>query len=373
MIDEDVRYLNEVAENAIPVDVQRLLNIISGLPLNKSEELVGQTAEAAYDIMERLYPRAQHHVRQLLSHRLAARSDVPRSLVLLLANDDIEISSPLIKQNMALVDDDLVSIVANGTTAHRVAVCERPTLSESLSHILAYLGDTTVMLALLNNPGAQLSTATMRRLVVASRNQERLHAPILKRRELDAQLAAVMYHWVSESLRTFITAVFGESVAALVKDDIEESSNAGYRMGDPRELAASVDESSWLTALLALREGNFARAERALQTITGLSLPAIEMVMYHGDGRSLAVLCRAFNGSRMMFCELYDRLNGSPLYGSPEAQRQRSEALAAFNSYPQQSAYELLEQWKSQPETIWGNRAMTNMSWRKRKLEHLSP
>jgi len=373
MATDEIRFLSAVAENAIPVDIKRLIDIISGLTVGNDQELSSDGVSAAFDILQRLYPRAEASVRRLLSERLAARGDVPHSLLLLLANDAIDISGPLIRKNPGLAEDDLVSIITNGTRGHRLAVCERETLTATISDVLAYLGDPEVMLALVKNPGAELSDSTMRRLVVASRNIEALHQPLLQRRELSQNLAAVMYHWVSESLRRFISKTFGDAVAKQVGGELAQSVGDGYRAEIMQRSDNEADEPSWVTILVALRAGNFSRAEKLLQALTELPTQSVEMVMYHDDGRGMAVLCRAFNGSRMMFSELYDRLHGSAIFGSPESNRNRSAALAAFNDTDQLRAAEILHKWRENPKSVWGNPLLTNIAFRQRKLEASAP
>lgn len=363
MVTDEIKFLSAVAENAIPMDIQRLIDVISELTVAGDQHLNDHEVGAAYDILLHLYPRAETAVRRLLSERLAARGDIPRSLALLLANDSIDIAAPLLRNNPGLCDDDLVEIVSNGTLGHRLAVCDRPTLSEALTDVLAYLGDPQVMVALVKNPGAALSNSTLRRLVVASRNIEALHAPLLNRREMTENLAVVMYHWVGESLRRFISQSFGDSMAELVADEIANSVRDGYSssVNEGKE-----EEANWISILVALRAGNFGHAERLLQTLSDLEPSVVEMLMYHDDGRGLAVLCRAYNGSRMMFSELYDRLHGTVIYGNSDAHRQRSAALAAFNNTNQGQAAEVLLGWTGDPSSVWGNRNHTNLAYRQR-------
>lgn len=369
MTDEHLQLLKSYAESAAPIDVNRLAEVISAMAADTTTQLTSPQVVAAFDILYRLYPRAEVSVRRVLAERLSAREDVPHALLILLANDTIEIAGPLIRRSSGLQDDDLIHIAADRSADHRLAVCERPTLSEAVCDVLAYLGDPDVMVALAKNPGAQLSGHAMRRLVVASRNLEALHEPLLNRKELSANLAALMYHWVSDALRRFIASTFGDALAERLKGEITAAVNQAYRDDPLRATPPATEQSSWAVVLSALRSGDLARAERALAGLTGLKPAAVERILYNDDGQGLAVLCRAFNGSRLLFSELYDRLHGAPPYSGTEPYRQRSVALAIFNDYAQDRATEVLEIWRKDPNQAWGNPEHHNSASIRRRIQ----
>ena len=75
-------------------------------------------------------------VRRDLAQRLAYRRDVPRDLVVSLANDEINVAYPVLVESVVLEDADLIAIAYNQPASHQIAVTLRERISPDVSGAL---------------------------------------------------------------------------------------------------------------------------------------------------------------------------------------------------------------------------------------------
>src|SRR5262249_13951951 len=136
-------------------------------------------------------------IRISLAERLAASPDAPHELILMLADDKIEVARPVLARSPILSDGDLLSVIEHGSTDHHIAVAERPAIGETVTAALARSQCEAVVLALLRNATAKISHLTFDHLVSRARELASLHEPLAGRKDLPPQLASRMYVWVS--------------------------------------------------------------------------------------------------------------------------------------------------------------------------------
>src|SRR5690348_13929577 len=160
------------------------------------------------DILEKLVREVSRDIRLKLAHRLAEAPGTPRELAVLLANDEIDIASPILLKSGALEDVDLIEIVRSRSTQHLLAIAMRRDLSTAVADALVEVGEKDVIRTLLENQEAQISRATMSYLVEQSRTVDEFQEPLVRRRDLPADLARRMCLWVSAAIRQSIVERF---------------------------------------------------------------------------------------------------------------------------------------------------------------------
>src|SRR5215472_17084092 len=79
-----------------------------------------------HEILRRLTRDVEMAIRIALAERLADDTTAPVELVLLLADDSIEVARPLLLRSPLLGDDDLLRLLAEAGQAHHEAVAGRP-------------------------------------------------------------------------------------------------------------------------------------------------------------------------------------------------------------------------------------------------------
>ena len=87
-----------------------------------------------------------------------------------------------------LSDEELVRVVRTNAMQYALAVAGRQRLSEMVSEALVDTGEAAVVARLVENTGASLSQTTMARVIQDFRNNEQIHARVIRRPELPYEL-----------------------------------------------------------------------------------------------------------------------------------------------------------------------------------------
>ena len=80
------------------------------------------------EILRQLIHDVEMSVRLALSERLAAEDSAPKDLIQILANAEIEVAYPILKDSSVLQDIDLIEIIQHRTMNHQLAVAMRDSL-----------------------------------------------------------------------------------------------------------------------------------------------------------------------------------------------------------------------------------------------------
>ena len=204
----EVQQLLQLAREKSEAARSHLFEVMGDLFQEQASVLSAQERALMVDILEKLVREVSHDIRLKLSHRLADLPGTPRELAVLLANDEIDIASPILMRSRALQDADLIEIVHHRSRQHILAVAMRRDLSMSVSDVLVETGHSDVIMALLNNQEATISEKTMAYIVDQSKQIDEFQEPLVHRRDLPRELAVKMCYWVSAAIRQFIIEKF---------------------------------------------------------------------------------------------------------------------------------------------------------------------
>jgi uncharacterized protein (DUF2336 family) len=159
-----------------PMDVERLLNdpssdsrasILEKIGAHYNEEkLHGREQEIAEQIFRLLMKDVGLRVRESLAERLKDNPNVPRDIVLHMANDVESVAVPVLSATTVLSDADLVSIVEKSPDmAKLIAISARKLVSERVSDALVETRYAQVMQSLLHNEGTSISERALGKIV----------------------------------------------------------------------------------------------------------------------------------------------------------------------------------------------------------------
>lgn len=375
MKDDRLERLQRYARMETPIEPDALAEAVSQMCVAPGAPLDPVAARLAHDILVRIYHSTHKEMRQVLAMRFAARADAPHDLVLALANDAIDIARPVIVQSPVLDDDDLVRLIIDHGHEHRLAVVDRASLSERVCDVLVHLGNDAIILKLVAHPGASLSDHAVRRLVVISRHHPDLHAPLLKRREMRATLAAAMYHWVADDLKAFITKTFGEEVSAPLEAEVDAVADVLSRRPaptmprPPNNFPMAVTDtfpSSASHLLVALRKNKLSLVEKEMERLTRLPNFAVQRILYNDNGEALAVVCRSIGLSKATFEEIFSHLHGVPPFEAIVRSKEFAKASGYFTRLSTRQADLILDEWRSRPRSVWGDPNRFNAAWGRR-------
>jgi len=272
--------------------------LASGAPLSERER-----TEAGL-ILESLLREVEATLRATLAKGLARRNDVPRSLVMALAADEIAVAEPILAGNPLLGDDELIELIRTRSQEHRLVIAARPGIAERVSDALVATGEELVIERLIRNPDAYLSQTAIEYLVAESQRVDRFREPLLRRADLPTHLAARMYHWVSEALRREILARYAidpgtldqaiVEAAPAVVPSAESEGEAALRLA--HQLALRARTKGILNdrfVLQNLRAGHVAIAAAALAELAGVRPEQARRYLLDPTGEALVLCCRA--------------------------------------------------------------------------------
>lgn len=315
------------------------------------------------DILRRLSHDVEMTVRRRLAERLAVNDSAPPELAAMLANDQIEVAYPILMDSKALRDADLVEVVRHRTRQHQLATAMRKGISEEVSDALAATGHEDVVVALLGNSSAALSSALMEHLVAESERIDSYQKPLLRRPDLPKHLAKRMYAWVSAALRHYIvehyrldSSELDDNVVSAMNDAVRETTGE-TESNDPSErLVDKLAASGQLNigfAMKALRQGEIPLFEFALAKLTGLRPELMRRLIYEPGGEALAMACKSLEIDRQIFLTMFDltRLAAAD-GGAPDLRQERQKLQYFYNSLDPEEAVQVLRRWRQDPDFL---------------------
>jgi len=292
-----------------------LYQVIWDLFEEKAEILEPPERQLMSEILGRLSHDVEMALRSRLADRLSHDPSAPRELIVMLANDDIAVAQPILRDNPGLCDIDLIDIVRRRSQRHQIAIAVRDNIGESVSQALVDTGRREVIGALLGNTTAKISDALMSELVAFSEHDQDVHLPLLRRRELTADMATRMYAWVSMALRQHIQQSFDvdaerldRALKASVKDSAGDHAIATPADDPRRRLIEKLHAAGELTpafVVKSLKRSEIMLFELALATLADMDPVDLRRTLYDSDGRTFAAVCRIVGFDPAVFVDIY--------------------------------------------------------------------
>jgi uncharacterized protein (DUF2336 family) len=271
-----------------------------------------------------------------------------------LALDDIEVAGPVLEHSPALSEEHLLSVIAQKTQEHLLAVTRRSDIGETVSHALVERGDERVVVALLENATAKISQQTYEAVGERAQTQPALHGPLIRRDRVPVELLNNIYLAVEENLRQEILARYDQVAPADFEAALQRSrERVSLTMRRPAQDAAKVKvrvaeyrrrgELAPPLLIRLLREGEASRSTfvGVFAALCDVDDAVVRFAVESGDIDALALLCRAAEFERAIFVSLAIALAGS------EGRLGKVEEFSAlYQSVPIAAAQRALRFWK---------------------------
>jgi uncharacterized protein (DUF2336 family) len=284
---------------------------IHGHYLNERERALMQ------EILRRLAANVEMAIRIALAERLADDPNVPHDLVLLLADDRIEVARPIILRSPLLTDADALRMISQYGAAHHEAIAWRAHIGEPVTDVLARSEAEPVLAALVRNATAKISAATFEVLAQKSRTIAALQDPLARRTDLPPALATRMCEWVSDALKTYIAQNY-KIEPGLLSRALDQAEQAVTSPPEPpksppaegaQKLVDKLAVSGQLKAgflLRVLNQGQIDLFDLAFARLVDLPLQAMRHKFYDTGPRSVALACRAVGIDRCVFPTIFN-------------------------------------------------------------------
>jgi hypothetical protein len=160
---------------------RNMAQLFSFVSAQCDDEQVAQYDEVLCQLAELVEVEARVHVAKLL----APLERAPGTVVVKLANDDIEVARPLLEFSNVLSDDDLIDIISTHGEAHRMAIASRVNVPERVGEAIVQHGGTSSVVRLVRNPTAEFDADTLRKLVARARLDAEIAHDLRARTEID--------------------------------------------------------------------------------------------------------------------------------------------------------------------------------------------
>jgi uncharacterized protein (DUF2336 family) len=342
-----------------------LFEVMGDLFQEQAGVLSAQERALMVDILEKLVREVSQDIRLKLSHRLADLPGTPRELAVLLANDEIDIASPILMRSRALQDTDLIEIIHHRSRQHILAVAMRRDLSMSVSDVLVETGHSDVIMALLNNQEARISETTLAYIVDQSKQIDEFQEPLVHRRDLPRALAVKMCYWVSAAIRQFIIDKFqvdandlDDTIQPILHEQVasaEAEARPAEFLTPAEEAARAIKTGGKLTARLmiqTLRRGEIPMFEAMFAQAAELRLPLINRLLYEVGGNGIAVVARGLRLTREEFATIY-LLTRRARPGLGGGAVDLGRALGFYDKVGTEAAMKVLERWRRDPQYLF--------------------
>jgi uncharacterized protein (DUF2336 family) len=316
---------------------------IQGTGLNERER------ELMREILRRLTRDVEMAIRIALAQRLCEDSTAPHDLIMLLVDDTIEVARPLILNSPLLTEADMLRLVAEAGIGHQEAVAGRPRIGISVTDALAASENETVLMALVRNATARISTGSYERLVQKSRALSGLQEPLIKRPDLPPQLASNMCGWVSDALKSYIVTNYRmtpKSVDTVLTDartalTHEPAAPREQPLDSAQKLIEKLAVSGQLKAgflMRVLSQGQADLFDLAFARLLDLELEVFRKCFYEKGARNVALSCRAASIDRAVFPTVFNLSRQGRGMSATLTAADTATANAAFTAFTKDMA-----------------------------------
>ncbi len=301
------------------------------------------------EILQRLAGDVEMAIRIALAERLADDEKAPLDLVLLLADDRIEVARPLILRCRQLSDADLLSLLDHVGEDHLTACAERPNIGEPVCDALARTESESVLIALVRNVTARIAAETFETLVEKSRRIAALQAPLAHRDDLPVSLANRMCDWVSDALKAHIRDNFptassdaapkiaqaSDAVQSPAPAPSDEPSAGSVKLVDKLAAAGQL-RAGFL--LRVLHQGQLDLFELAFAKLLQMDRTQLRNVIYESGAGPVALACRAVGIDRCVFPTVYNLSRQACGHQSSMTTEDKSEVERIFRAFTKAEA-----------------------------------
>lgn len=173
------------------------------------EHFTRKERELAEQIFRLLLVDAVVKVREALAQNLRDNPNIPRDIIVKLANDVESVATPVLEMSSVLTEEDVLALLGS---RHELwcylAVTRRPNVSERISEALAQSDNSQVFEALLGNQSAQISESSLNHMLDVSNGNSHIVEKMAERDALPLTIVEKVLSYASEKVSEQLTAKY---------------------------------------------------------------------------------------------------------------------------------------------------------------------
>lgn len=316
----------------------------------------------ASEIMFNLIRQAEIDLREALSERLSILENIPAEIAIYLANDEISVARHVLMHSPVLNDVDLIYTISNKQKEHWQVIAQREGISATVADRLIDTKDPGTVLNLIDNQRVNLQKSSLKKLVKVALRSEELQAPLLRRPEIDTDIAIDLYMIVSQALRKEIAARFNfsshaidQAMEGIIQDLSNEAKGLSETTPDMVKMAHKFEEHRENTPDLmikTLRRGQLGFFLALFAERTRLPLSGVSRLLEKDGGKHFVVACRSISMMKSEFASLFLLSRGIRTGDKIVDQRELAMALKSFDAIKDHDVQRIMGAWIKNPEMI---------------------
>lgn len=275
-----------------------------------ASQLTPQERHMAGDVLVELLRSADEDIRESVAKRLVMLNEAPRTILVILAKDNIRIARHILEESKSLTDSDLIQIAQKVSGEHRAVIAKRRKVTDAVVDSLVEFLEEDVVEALLKNKGAEFSETAIQRILTVSRSHQPYVELLVKRDELRPSHGLTMFWWASPENRKKILHRFAVTRNVLQEscsDLFPKAAADGWSDAGVRKALQFIERRQRNRA--AIERSEFAGLEAAIDAaeVQGLTRHLTEEISYMAGvkpatgaqiltdkgGEGIAILCKA--------------------------------------------------------------------------------
>ncbi len=299
--------LSDVEGNTVRRQLAKRLADVICIP---ASQLTPQERHMAGDVLVELLRSADADVRESVAKRLVMLNEAPRTILVILAKDDIRIARYILEESRSLTDSDLIQIARKVSGEHRAVIAKRRKISDAVVDALVEFLEEDVVETLLKNKEAQFSETAIQRILTVSRQHQPYVGLLVKRDELRPSHGLTMFWWANTANRKKILHRFAVTRSVLQEscsDLFPKAAADGWNDAGVRKALQFIERRQRNRAAIARSEYEGLEAAIDAAETGGLTRKLTEEISYMAGvkpatgaqiltdkgGQGIAILCKA--------------------------------------------------------------------------------
>jgi len=275
-----------------------------------ASSITPQERHMAGDVLVELLRDTDIDLRESVARRLVMLNEAPRTILIILATDDIRVARHVLENSKSLTDSDLIRIAKKVSMEHRKVMAGRRHVADAVVDTMVQFLEEEVVLKLLKNKGAHFSETAIQRILTISRSVPSYVEPMIKREELRPSHGLTMFWWADTPNRRKILHRFAVTRSILQNtcfDLYPRAAQEGWKDAGVRKALQFIERRQRNRA--AIERSKFESLEAAIESaeLAGLTREYIQEISYMAgikpatgaqimtdkSGEAMAILCKA--------------------------------------------------------------------------------
>lgn len=350
---------DEAPESSVRRSLAKRLADVICIP---ASQITPQERHMAGDVLVELLRDADIQLRSGVAKRLVMLNEAPRTILVILAKDEIEVAKHVLEESKSLTDSDLIQIARKVKTEHRKMIAQRRKISDAVVDVLVEFLEQEVVETLLLNKGANFSETAIQRILTVSRNCQPYVKLLAKREELRPSHGLTMFWWADGQNRKTILHRFGVTRAILqtsCADLYPRAAAEGWNDAAVRKAlqfierrqrnraAAERSEFESLEAAIdeAARTGLTKKLSQEISYMAGIKPATGAQIMTDPTGEPLGVLCKAPGLKREYLLKMWKAIGKTEALDDGTPNPELENLIAVYDAISTDNAQTVLRYW----------------------------